>query len=79
MVALLAGSALGAAARLAADQPTEIRISAKKFEFHPNKVAAKRGQPLVLVLTSEDPSTALRCRTSACAPTSCRARRRACL
>ena len=26
----------------------------QKFEFHPNKVTAKRGQPLVLVLTSED-------------------------
>ena len=54
LVALLAGSAVGAAARLAADQPVEIRISAKKFEFHPNKVTAKRGQPLVLVLMSED-------------------------
>src|SRR5262245_20260469 len=54
LVALLAGSALAGAARLAADQPAEIRISAKKFEFHPNKVVARRGQPLVLVLTSED-------------------------
>lgn len=54
LVALLTGSALGGAARLAADQPAEIRISAKKFEFHPNKVLAKLGQPLVLVLTSED-------------------------
>ena len=39
---------------MAADQPAEIRISAKKFEFHPNKVTAKVGQTLVLVLTSED-------------------------
>jgi cytochrome c oxidase subunit 2 len=54
LIALLGGSALGGAARLAADQPTEIRISAKKFEFHPSRVTAKRGQPLVLVLTSED-------------------------
>jgi cytochrome c oxidase subunit 2 len=54
LIALLGGSALGGGARLAADQPTEIRISAKKFEFHPSKVTAKRGQPLVLVLTSED-------------------------
>lgn len=53
MIALLAGSALGAA-RLAAETPAEIRISAKKFEFHPNKVTAKTGQPVVLVLTSED-------------------------
>ncbi len=54
MIALLVGSAPGGAARLAAEQPPEIRISAKKFEFHPNKVAAKVGRPLVLVLTSED-------------------------
>ena len=54
MVALLFGSALGGAACLAAETPTEIRISAKKFEYHPNKVTAKLGQPVVLVLTSED-------------------------
>ena len=54
MVALLIGSALGGTARLAAEQPAEIRISAKKFEYHPNKVTAKLGQPVVLVLTSED-------------------------
>ena len=53
MIALLAGSALGAA-RLAAETPAEIRISAKKFEFHPNQVTVKAGQPLMLVLTSED-------------------------
>ena len=52
--ALLAGSAAAGAVRLAAQSPTEIRISAKKFEFHPNKVAARRGQPVTLVLTSED-------------------------
>src|SRR5258708_2130623 len=55
MVALLIGSAVGGVARLrAAEQPGEIRISAKKFEYHPNKVTAKVGQPVVLVLTSED-------------------------
>ena len=53
MIVLLAGSALGAV-RLAAETPAEIRISAKKFEFHPNKVTAKAGQPVVLVLTSLD-------------------------
>ena len=53
-VALLLGSATGGALRLAADTPVEIRIGAKKFEFHPNKVTAKLGQPVVLVLTSED-------------------------
>jgi len=55
MVALLAGSAVGGVARLrAAEQPVEIRISAKKFEYHPNNVTAKAGKPLVFVLTSQD-------------------------
>lgn len=43
-----------AAARLAAETPPEVRIGAKKFEFHPAKVTVKLGQPVVLVLTSED-------------------------
>ena len=46
MVALLFGSALGGAACLAAETPVEIRISAKKFEYHPNKVTAKLGRRL---------------------------------
>jgi cytochrome c oxidase subunit 2 len=54
LVALLLGSATAGAVRLAAQSPTEIRISAKKFEFHPNKATVKLGQPVVLVLTSED-------------------------
>lgn len=54
MVALLIGSAAGGVARLAADTPAEIRIAAKKFEFHPSKVTIKQGQPVTLVLTSED-------------------------
>ena len=54
MVALLMGSALGGVACFAAESPAEIRISAKKFEYHPNKVTAKLGQPVVFVLTSED-------------------------
>ena len=54
LVALLVGSATVGAVRLAAQAPTEIRIGAKKFEFHPNKATVKLGQPVVLVLTSED-------------------------
>lgn len=53
--ALLIGSAAGGIACLAAEPATaEIRISAKKFEFHPSKVTAKRGQAVAFVLTSED-------------------------
>ena len=43
-----------AAARLSAETPPEVHIGARKFEFHPNKVTVKLGQPVVLVLTSED-------------------------
>jgi cytochrome c oxidase subunit 2 len=54
--ALLAGSAVTAAAATlrAAERPAEIRISARKFEYRPNRVTARVGQPVVLVLTSED-------------------------
>jgi len=54
VVALLVGGAIGGAVRLAADSPVEIRISAKKFEYHPAKVTSKLGRPVILVLTSED-------------------------
>ena len=53
--ALLIGGALAGAACLAGEPPTaEIRISARKFEFHPGTTTAKRGQPVTLVLTTED-------------------------
>ena len=55
VTALLLGSAVAGVVRLeAAEQPGEVRISAKKFEYHPDKVTVKAGQPVVLVLTSED-------------------------
>lgn len=41
-------------AHLTAQSPVEIRIGARKFEFHPAQVTAKLGQTVVLVLTSED-------------------------
>jgi cytochrome c oxidase subunit 2 len=53
LAALLAGGTLGMT-RLAAETPREIRITSKKFEFHPDRVTIKVGRPLILVLTSED-------------------------
>lgn len=53
-VALLIGGAAGGVACLAAESPAEIHISAKKFEYHPDRIVAKRDQPLTLVLTSQD-------------------------
>jgi cytochrome c oxidase subunit 2 len=56
--ALLAGLLLPAGAALfkVAAQPTvpEIRITAKKFQYTPDKITLKKDQPVVLVLTSED-------------------------
>ena len=38
----------------AADEPTVITITAKRFEFSPNKITLKKGQPVTLRLSSED-------------------------
>jgi cytochrome c oxidase subunit 2 len=35
-------------------QPTEIKVTARKFEFIPKKITVRRGEPVRLVVTSED-------------------------
>ena len=53
--ALLIGSAVGGAARqLAAETPDEIKVLAMKFDFTPETIKVKVGQPVTLVLTSMD-------------------------
>ena len=52
--ALLIGSAAGGSLRLAAQPGTEVSVAASKFEFTPDTVKAKAGQPLTFVLTSLD-------------------------
>ena len=53
--ALLIGSAAGGAARLlAAETPNEISVMARKFDFTPETIKVKVGQPVTLVLTSFD-------------------------
>jgi cytochrome c oxidase subunit II len=39
---------------LANDNPKVIEITAKKFEFTPNQITLKKGQPVILRLTSSD-------------------------
>lgn len=52
---LIGGSAAGGAMRLArAAAPGEIEIQAMKFNFTPETVKVKRGEPVMLVLTSID-------------------------
>jgi cytochrome c oxidase subunit II len=38
----------------AAEEPRVIEIKAKKFEFTPNEITLKKGEPVILRLTSED-------------------------
>ncbi len=38
----------------AQDAPRRIEVSAKKFSYTPAEVTLKKGEPVVLVLTSED-------------------------
>ena len=52
--ALLIGSAVGGSLRLAAETSNEVKILAMKFDFTPDTVKAKVGQPMTLVLTSMD-------------------------
>ena len=51
---LFAGSATGGVARLAIAAPNEVDVIAEKFDFTPDTIKAKVGQPLTLVLTSID-------------------------
>ena len=43
------------AARVGADEaPRTIAVSAKRFEFAPNQITLKKGEPVTLRVTSED-------------------------
>lgn len=55
---LLAAAAAAGAALAAATQPSErvVRITASKFRYDPPKVTLKRGEPVVLELTTSDRS-----------------------
>jgi cytochrome c oxidase subunit 2 len=52
---LIAGSAAGGVARhLTAATPNEIEIMAEKFDYTPDTIKVKVGQPVTFVLTSID-------------------------
>jgi cytochrome c oxidase subunit II len=38
----------------AADSPQRIEIVAKRFEFSPSEITLKKGEPVIIVLTSKD-------------------------
>ena len=52
-VAALAGAAFGAAV-LAQPQDKVMRVTARKFEFVPENIDLKRGEPVVLEFTTAD-------------------------
>jgi cytochrome c oxidase subunit 2 len=56
--AVLAVAALlhGGVAAIAADAARVIKISAKRYEYTPKEITLKKGQPVVLQLTTEDRS-----------------------
>jgi cytochrome c oxidase subunit 2 len=55
MKALALAACLVVSAAAAADEaPRTIAVSAKRFEFAPNQVTLKRGEPVTLRVTSED-------------------------
>lgn len=45
---------LAAAVRTGSPSEKVIRVTAKKFEFSPSEITVKKGEPLVLELTSAD-------------------------
>jgi cytochrome c oxidase subunit 2 len=50
-LALLSAGALG---MLAQSEPSEIKVTAKKFEFSPNAIHVKKGDHVKLVITAAD-------------------------
>ena len=53
IVAVLAASGIGAAVH-AAPRAKVVKVSAKRFDYSPGKLTLKKGQPVVLELTSRD-------------------------
>jgi cytochrome c oxidase subunit II len=54
MVALIATIAGARLMSHAQEQPRRIEIVAKRFDFTPGEITLKKGEPVVLVLTSKD-------------------------
>jgi len=54
LTAALGTASLAAALRAGSATEKVIRVTAKKFEFTPNEITVKKGEPLVLELTSTD-------------------------
>lgn len=53
-IAGLAALAMGGATVLAQPRPRVIKVSARRFTYTPNVIELRRGEPVVLELTTED-------------------------
>jgi cytochrome c oxidase subunit II len=54
MVALIATIAGARLISHAQEQPRRIEVVAKRFDFTPSEITLKKGEPVILVLTSKD-------------------------
>ena len=54
MVALIATIASARLMSHAQEQPRRIEVVAKRFDFTPSEITLKKGEPVILVLTSKD-------------------------
>lgn len=60
--AAIAGSLAPAATAFAENAPQHVEVTAKRFSFQPAEITVKKGQPVDLVLKSEDVPHGLRFR-----------------
>ena len=61
-IGVLAAAASGPKLWAQQSSPQRIEITAKRFNFSPGEITVKKGQPVVLVLTSADVAHGLRIR-----------------
>jgi cytochrome c oxidase subunit II len=54
MVALIATIACARLMSHAQESPHRVEVVAKRFEFTPSEITLKKGEPVILVLTSKD-------------------------
>ena len=62
LVGTLATAAFSARTALAQNAPQRIVITAKRFSYSPGEITLKKGQPVVLVLNSQDVAHGLKLR-----------------
>lgn len=62
LAGIVTAAMLSARAIRAQDTPRRIEITAQRFAFDPAEIVLKKGQPVVLVLTSKDVAHGLRFR-----------------